>query len=189
MDSEEEQIYFKNRKEWRAWLGKNHLKENKIALIKYKKHTGKPSLSHKEAMDEAICFGWIDTTIKRLDEDRYIRRFSRRNKNSRWSDNTLGYAKRLIKEKKMSPYGLEMYKLGLKRDVHDYGIAKNPEMPLDLLKELEKDKKALDNFHKFAPSYKRTYFRWIEKAKLPETRAKRIKEVVKKAKDNQGKWI
>ena len=76
-------------------------------------------------MEEAICFGWIDTTIKRLDEDTYLRHFSRRNKNSKWSDNTLGYAKQLIKEKKMTPIGLEFYKEGLKKPTHDHGIPKN----------------------------------------------------------------
>ena len=91
-------IYAKNRKQWGAWLRKNHKKENKVNLIKYKKHTGKPSLTPKEAMEEAICFGWIDTTVNRLDEERYMQRFSKRSKNSRWSKNTLSYAKKLIEE-------------------------------------------------------------------------------------------
>ena len=69
-------IYTKNRKEWRKWLLKNHKKENKVNLIKYRKHTGKPSVTSKQAMEEAICFGWIDTTMKRLDDERYMQRFS-----------------------------------------------------------------------------------------------------------------
>jgi len=178
-------IYAENAKEWRAWLAKNHNKEKKIGLIKYKKHTGKPSLTHKESMDEAICFGWIDTTIKRLDEDRYIRHFARRSKNSRWSYATLGYAKRLIKEKKMTPAGLHFYKEGLKKPTHDFGLSKNPEVPESLRKELEKNKQAKKNFNNFTLSYKRTYLRWIERAKRPGTKDKRIKEVVKMAVANQ----
>lgn len=187
MDSEKT-VYAKNKDEWRAWLEKNHLKETKIALIKYKKHTGKPSLTHKESMDEAICFGWIDTTIKRLDEDRYMRRFARRNKNSKWSDATLGYAKRLIAEGKMSPYGLQMYKEGLAKPTHDAGIPKNPTMPADLKKALKENPTAETIFKTFPPSYTRTYYRWILRAKQPATRAKRIDAVVKRALENRKKW-
>jgi uncharacterized protein YdeI (YjbR/CyaY-like superfamily) len=83
----------KNRNDFRKWLEENHDKEKKVAVIINKKHTGIPSPSHRELMEEAICFGWIDTTIKRLDNDQYIRYFAKRNKNSKWSDNTLSYAK------------------------------------------------------------------------------------------------
>ena len=106
------QLYAKNRTEWRSWLKKNHKKEKNIALVCYKKHTGKPSLTHRESMEEAICFGWIDTTIKRLDDEKYIRNFARRSKNSKWSRATLGYAKELIKKKKMSLEGIRFYKEG-----------------------------------------------------------------------------
>ena len=108
----EETIYFPGVKEWRDWLSKNHDKVKNVSILCYKKHTGKPGMTHKEAMHEAICFGWIDTTIKSLDEDRYIRRFVRRGKNANWSKNTLGYAKDLIKSRKMTPHGLKFYKEG-----------------------------------------------------------------------------
>jgi uncharacterized protein YdeI (YjbR/CyaY-like superfamily) len=184
----EKTFYARNRKEWRDWLEKNHDKEKKIALIKYKKHTGKPSLSHKESMEEAICFGWIDTTIKKLDEDRYLRRFARRNDKSRWSDNTLSYGKKLVKEGKMHPAGMKRYLEGLSRPTHDAGISKNPSVPEDLKKELRKKGKAEENFAAFPRSYKRMYLRWIERAKLSETRKKRIGEVVKRALENKKKW-
>ncbi|MEK6819504.1 MAG: hypothetical protein AABY10_06255, partial [Nanoarchaeota archaeon] len=144
---EKEKIFHaKSREEWRNWLEKNGDKEKKVALIKYKKHTGKPSLTHKESMEEAICFGWIDTTIKRLDEERYIRHFVKRNKNSRWSNATLSYARNLIKQKKMTPEGLKFYKEGLKKPVIDHGLPRNPETPKELIKELEKNNKAKENF-------------------------------------------
>lgn len=184
-DKNVKSVYAKNPKEWRNWLLKNHKKETKVNLIKFKKHTGKPSLTPKEAMDEAICFGWIDTTVKRLDEERYMQRFSKRGKNASWSKNTLSYAKRLIKEGKMVEAGLEAYKKGLKKKPLDHGLQKNPQMPEDLKKELEKTKKAKENFDKMSKSYKRYYLWWIERAKRPETRNKRIKEVVKRIK--QGK--
>src|SRR3989344_4572549 len=90
------------KEDFRKWLKKNHKKESKVAVIVHKRHTGKPAPSHRELMEEAICFGWIDTTVKRIDEDTFIRHFSKRTKNSRWSDNTISYAKQLIKEGRMS---------------------------------------------------------------------------------------
>jgi len=178
-------VYAKTWKEWRAWLAKNHEKENRVWLIKYKKATGKPSLNNREAMDEAICFGWIDTTVKRLDEKRYIQCFAKRNKNSRWSNATLSYAKRLIKERKMTSAGLSAYEQGLKKPVLDHNLPRNPETPLDLKKAFEKNKKAKQNFEVLAPSYKRMYIYWIETAKREETRKKRIKEAVRKLKENK----
>jgi len=169
------------RDDFRRWLVSNHDKEDKVSVIVYKKHTGKSSPSHRELMEEAICFGWIDTTIKKLDENRYIRTFSRRNKNSKWSNNTIKYAKDLIKRGKMTPEGLKFYKEGLKKPTHDFGIPKNPDMPVELKQALDKDKKAKDNFENFSASVKKMFYRWILKGKRDETRAKRIKLIVEKA--------
>jgi uncharacterized protein YdeI (YjbR/CyaY-like superfamily) len=170
-------------KEWRSWLRKNHKKEDRVLLIRYKRHTQKPSFNQSEAMNEAICFGWIDTTIKRIDEDRYAVTFVKRKKISKWSDNTLARAKEMIKLGKMSKFGLEMYKLGLEKPTHDHGIPKNPEMPFELKKELKK-KDLLKKFEGLAPSYKRMYFRWILSGKRKETREKRIKQTLDMVKKN-----
>jgi uncharacterized protein YdeI (YjbR/CyaY-like superfamily) len=174
-------IHPKSPAEWRRWLEENHDKENKIYLICYKKHTGKPTISHRESMDEAICFGWIDTTIKSLDDKRYMRCFARRNRNSRWSKATLSYAKRLIKEGKMAPAGIKMYKEGLRKPVIDHGLPKNPETPADLKKALEKSN-ALLFFTSLAPSYKRIYIYSVERVKRAETRTRRIEQVVERCK-------
>jgi len=167
------------KEDFKKWLEKNHDKEKRVCLVLHKKHTGKKSPSHKELIHEAICFGWIDTTIKRLDEDRYLRNFTRRNKNSKWSENTLNYTKALIKEGRMTSYGLKFYEEGLKRPAQDYGIPKNPDMPFELKKKLSKDKKSKDCFEKFSPSKKKMIYRWILRAKLPETREKRIQLVIR----------
>lgn len=174
-----------HRSDFRKWLAKNHSKEHKVRIILYKRHTGKSSPSHRELMEEAICYGWIDTTIKRLDEERFIRNFSRRNKNSKWSDNTLGYARQLIKEGKMTPHGLEFYKQGKAKPTHDHGIPKDPKQPLALTRALAKSMLAKENFKKFPPSSTRMMYRWILSAKLPQTRAKRVERVVALAR--QGK--
>lgn len=107
------------KEDFRKWLTKNHKKETKVSVILYKKHTGKTAPSHRELIEEAICFGWIDTIIKKLDENRYIRNFSKRNKNSKWSNNTIGYAEELIKQKRMTTVGLSFYKEGKKRPTKD----------------------------------------------------------------------
>ncbi len=165
-------------KEFRRWLEKNHKKESRVAIIVHKKHTGKPAPTHREVIEEAICFGWIDTTIKRLDEDTFLRNFSKRNENSKWSDNTLSYAKKLEKEGKMTPEGIKLYKMGKKRPTHDHGIPKNPEMPNELNKALSKSARAAKAFEKFSPSARRMYYRWILGGKQAATREKRIARVV-----------
>jgi len=173
------------------WLSKNHDKEKKIGLILHKKHTGKPTVGHLDLMKEAICFGWIDTTVRRIDEDKFIRFFQRRSKNSKWSYNTLRYGKELIKEKRMRPSGLAFYKEGLKKKPHDHGIPKNPEIPKDLEKELNKNKSAKNNFLLLSPSARRTYLRWLFRAKLEQTRKKRINIIIKsvsKEKKNVRGW-
>jgi uncharacterized protein YdeI (YjbR/CyaY-like superfamily) len=175
-------IYAGTRQEWRAWLRKNHRKEKKVYLIKYKKHTGKPSLNNREAMEEAICFGWIDTTIKRIDDERYQQCFAKRTKHSRWSNNTLRYAEDMIRKRKMSKFGMLMYELGKKKPTIEHNLPRNPEIPEDLGKGLKG--KAKENFQSLAPSYRRFYIYWIENAQRPETRRKRIEEVIRRSEKN-----
>lgn len=180
-------IYCGTVREWRAWLEKHHLSEKKIALVNYKKHTGKPSMTHRESMNEAICFGWIDTTIKRLDEDTFLRRFARRTDKSKWSKNTLSYAHQLLADGKMAPEGIKRYHEGRAKPTHDHGLSLHPTLPADLKEALQKEH-ALALFEAFAPSYKRTYFRWIERAKRSETRQKRIAAVVARALSGRKQW-
>ena len=179
----EQKIVF-NRNDFRKWLEENHDKETKVELIIYRKHTGKPSPSQRELMGEAICFGWIDTILRKVDEDRYIRTFSKRNKNSRWSNNTIKCAKELISQGKMTESGLKYYKEGLKKPTHDFGIPKNPSIPLELEIALDKNKKAKENFEKYTPSIKKMAYRWILRGKRKETRDKRIKLLIERAEKN-----
>lgn len=169
----------KNREDWRDWLKKNHLQETKVILIKYKKHTGKHSITNKEAMKEAICFGWIDTTVKRIDDEKYSQTFVKRNKNSKWSMNTLSYGKELLKKGLMSEFGIKMYKEGLLKKPHDADLPSNPEVPKELKEKLNKDKIAKEKFEKMAPSNRKMHLRSILRAKRPETREKRILELIK----------
>lgn len=166
------------KEDFRKWLKKNHKKEHKVALILHKRHTGNPAPSHRELMEEAICYGWIDTTVKGLDENTYVRNFSKRTKNSSWSRNTLGYAKDLIKQGRMREQGLHFYKLGKEKKTHDHGIPENPDQPAELKKALTKNKKAKKIFDTLPSSTKKMLYRWFLRAKRPETKKKRIKQII-----------
>ena len=166
------------REDFRKWLAKYHDRELKVEVLLHKRHTGKRAPSHRELLEEAICFGWIDTTLNRLDEDRYIRHFSRRNKNSRWSDNTLRYARELIANGKMTEPGLAFYREGLAKPTHDHGIPKNPDMPSELKRALSKDATAKRAFEKLAPSTKKMHYRFILRAKRPETKVKYVRQIL-----------
>ena len=175
------QITVFSAKEFRSWLRKNHKKEHKLAVVVHKKHTGKSFPTHREMIEEAICFGWIDTTIKRLDENTFLRHFSRRTDKSKWSDNTLSYAKRLAAEGKMSPEGMRFYGLGKAKPTHDHGIPKNPDMPIELKKALANNAKAKRAVEAYPPSTKRALYRWILRGKQPATREKTVKKIIASA--------
>lgn len=165
-------------KEFRQWLKKNHKKETKVAVVLHKRHTGKTAPTHREMIEEAICFGWIDTTIKRLSEDTFVRNFSKRNTNSKWSDNTISYAARLVKEGKMSQEGLRFYEMGKAKPTHDHGLPKNPDMPVELKNSLAKNAQAKQHIEVLAPSMKRALYRWVLRGKQQATRDKRVKSIV-----------
>ncbi len=167
------------------WLEKNHEKENHVLVVLHKKHTGKMHTNAASLMREAICFGWIDTTSKKIDEDRWAINYRKRSKNSRWSYNTLRYGEELIKEGKMRPSGLKAFEEGKRKPPHDFGLPENPDIPEELKKALNRNKKAKDNFDKFSPSVKRTYYRWLLRAKLPETKKKRIEQIIRRSLINE----
>jgi len=102
-------LYLKNRDEWRRWLEKNHKREPEIWLIYYKKHTKKSSIPYNDAVEEALCFGWIDSTVKGIDGEKYAQRFSPRKPKSNWSEPNKERIERLIKEGKMTPAGLVFF--------------------------------------------------------------------------------
>jgi len=135
------------RSNFRKWLKKYHKKENKVVLILYKRHTGKPAPTHRELMEEAICFGWIDTIVKKIDDDTFVRHFVKRTEKSSWSNNTIRYGRELLEKGLMSKEGLKFYNLGLQKPTLDEGIPKNPTMPTELKQALSKNKKAKENFH------------------------------------------
>ena len=182
------QITIKSREQWRKWLKENHLKEEKVFLISYKKHTGKDSINHRTQMEEAICFGWIDTTIKKIDEDKYGRYFVKRKTTANWSKNTLSYGAELYKNKKMSAFGKKMYLMGKKKGAMDKNIPDTPDVPTDLKKAFTKNKKAKAGFENYSDSVRKSYLRWLFRAKRQETRDKRIHQIVTASAKGEKLW-
>lgn len=104
-----ELFYPKDRGEWRSWLSKYHHKKTEIWLVFYKKHTGKLTVAYQDAVDEALCFGWIDGIEKRLDDERYVNRFTPRRKTSNWSDINIGRYKMLVEKRLMTEAGKNVF--------------------------------------------------------------------------------
>lgn len=183
-----EKLYVTNRDDWRAWLKKNYNTKKDIWLIYYKKHTGKPRLPYDDAVEEAICFGWIDSSVKRLDDERYAQKFTPRNTKSRWSELNVKRARKMIEEGKMTKAGLAKYKMGIKNSTggtKEKPLKKKLVISSDLKRELSANKKVWENFSNLAPSYKRLYIGWIASAKKEETRKRRLAETIKLLRQNK----
>lgn len=172
-------FYPKNRSQWRMWLEKNHNKQKEIWLIYYKKHTGKPRVTYNDAVEEALCFGWIDSTIKRIDDEKYCQKFTPRNHKSGWSELNIMRVKKLIKEGKMTDAG--MVKFNPDKIITPTRIINTDEkdIPSFILDAFKENPLALENFRKLAPSHKRNYLRWILEAKKDDTRQRRLEKAMK----------
>jgi uncharacterized protein YdeI (YjbR/CyaY-like superfamily) len=181
------ELHLTTREEWHKWLEDNHASENEIWLVYYKKASGKPRIKYNDAVEEALCFGWIDGKIKRINEDYFVQRFTPRRPGSRWSKYNIERAEELIKSGKMMPAGKEAYNEALSKpaliyeSMHD-GI---PEIPDDLMNELNGNKRALNNFMKFPESSRRMYLEWLKSAKRPETRVSRIEKIIRFSEENR----
>ena len=174
-------LYVTNRDEWRAWLAKNHRTEREIWLIYYKKHTGKPTIPYDDAVEEALCFGWIDGLEKRIDEERYAQRFTPRKAKSNWSESNRRRVKKLLEQGKMTEAGLAHISkeiLETKADAAVQSEKREATLPQYLKKALMTNKEAWQNFKRLAPSHQRNYVRWITAAKKEETRQRRISEAI-----------
>ena len=164
-----------NRQRWRRWLEEQHDSRSEIWLLFHKRHTGKTTISYNDAVEEALCFGWIDSLVRRLDDDRYARKFTPRRADSKWSTiNRQRYADLESRGLLAAP--------GLKRTpTSKSGDAARPSasvLPSYIEETLKGDSLAWRNFERLAPSYRRAYIGWIESAKREETKEKRLREAL-----------
>ena len=170
------QLHFGDSDSWRQWLAANHDKVDEVWLVFYKKHTGQSGLTNDEAVEEALCFGWIDSIIKRLDDDRYVRKVTPRTNVAKWSAINLRRFKKLVAEGRMTASGLSK--------IPDDVVAlpavssRSLELPPFMAEALARHPQAQAYFESLAPSYRRNYIHWISSAKREETRTRRLAEAI-----------
>ncbi len=175
-------IYLPTREKWREWLEANHDTESSMWLVYYKKHTGKPSIPYNDAVEEALCFGWIDSLVKKIDGERYMQKFTLRKMRSNWSAANVRRVEKMIKQGKMTAKGLELYHYAqahnLLPDLSPKPKPKVQDPPSWFEEALDKNPEARSHFYRLAPSQQRNYLGWIMDAKQAETRLRRLAEAI-----------
>ena len=179
------QVHPRTRDAWRRWLDKNHSSSDGVWLVYFKKASGKPRIEYGEAVEEALCFGWVDSKGETVDEQRAMLKFTPRNPKSAWSKPNKERVERLIEEGKMTEAGLAAIETAKENGTWSaLDSVEALEVPPDLAKALAANKKARGYFDAFSPSSRKIILRWIESAKRQETRDKRISETVRLAAQN-----
>ncbi|MCK4921857.1 MAG: YdeI/OmpD-associated family protein [Bacteroidales bacterium] len=187
-----EEIYFKSQKSYRNWLQRNHDNSPGIWIIFYKKHVNIECMKYNEALEEALCFGWIDSIIRKIDEDRYVRKFSPRKNTKNWSDINKKLVIALIGNGKMTEEGLKKIDIYLKTGKVEWESQETKEqkttefhIPDFIIEEFTRNEPALINFNNLSQTNKRHYILWITTAKKEVTINKRLKESVELLKENK----
>ncbi|MCL1474858.1 YdeI/OmpD-associated family protein [Argonema antarcticum] len=185
-DTQLETFYAANSKEWREWLEKNHRTSIGIWLIYYKVKSSQPSIKYSEAVKEALCFGWIDSKVKGLDEERYMQIFTPRKPKSVWSKLNKQYIQELIDRGLMTEAGLS--KIAAAKQDSSWNTLDAIEaliIPDDLQQALATNEIANQYFEALSKSSKKNILFWIESAKRLETRSKRIEQTISSAAQNK----
>jgi uncharacterized protein YdeI (YjbR/CyaY-like superfamily) len=169
-----------NRNEWREWLIEYHDSAGYVWLVYYKQHTRKPSVSYEDSVEEAICFGWIDGVIKRIDDERCARKFMHRKSKSRWSESNKKRAEKMMRLGRMTQAGMSKIREAKESGEWFKQPAKRETLviPAFMQDALAKNKRAFACFNGLADSYKRQYVAWVSNAKRDETRNKRLAEAI-----------
>ena len=174
-----------DRATWREWLAEHGMSEKEVWLIYYKAGTSKPTISYEESLEEALCYGWVDSLIQKIDEEKYARKFTPRKPGSKWSELNKHLVAKLVKEGRMTEAGLAKVEFLIEEAASTR--PKRPELPLPewLKAGLMTSPKAWENFQRLAPSHQRNYIGWVSDAKREETRQKRIQEAIARLEKNE----
>ena len=169
----------KNAKAWRAWLQKNHARETEIWLVYYKPSSGKVNIDYETSVEEALCFGWIDSIIQRIDDAKYARKFNPRREKSQWSETNKRRVRKVIREGRMTAAGMARVSFDVKRREEKPVRMKRPPvaMPPNIEKAIRSKPGLWDEFEKLAPSLKRNYILWLMNARKPETFDRRLNKM------------
>jgi uncharacterized protein YdeI (YjbR/CyaY-like superfamily) len=172
-------VFFENQLKFRNWLEKNHKTTAEIIVGFYKVNSGKPSMTWSESVDQAICFGWIDSIRKTIDNESYSIRFTPRNPKSIWSDLNIKKVESLLSKGLMTPEGLELFRNRKEDNSGLYSYENKPvELPLEFKTQLESNPTAFEYFNKQADSYRRTAYFWVLSPKLEKTRKARLEKLI-----------
>jgi uncharacterized protein YdeI (YjbR/CyaY-like superfamily) len=166
------------RKEWRAWLAQNHAQETEVWLIFHKKASGKARLPYEDAVEEALCYGWIDSLVRRIDEQKYAQKFTPRKSGSKWSELNKERVRRLLAAGKMTKAGKAVLEKQRPESRNLKAEEASSTVSADVKQAIGTVKAAAENFAKLPPGYLKMCMKWINAAKREETRARRIKEFV-----------
>ncbi|MGA7192776.1 MAG: YdeI/OmpD-associated family protein [Anaerolineales bacterium] len=173
-------LYAATRIKWRKWLKQNYKTEKEIWLVFYKKSSGKPRIEYNDAVEEALCFGWIDSTVKKIDDESFAQRFSRRNPKTGYSQSNKERLARLIAEGKVMKDVLAS--LETLDDISSEGF----EIPKDILDAIKVNKEAWKNFQKFSETYQRIRIAFIDGARnRPKEFQKRLNYFIKMTEKNK----
>jgi uncharacterized protein YdeI (YjbR/CyaY-like superfamily) len=169
----------KSRKAWRAWLQKHHASSSGVWLVFAKKHTGIPSLSYEDAVEEALCFGWIDSILKSIDDTYHMQVFTPRKPKSLWSAPNKERAARMIAAGQMTTAGAKAIELAKATGTWEaLAHVEALTVPPELQKAIDADAAAKKNWAALTPGRRKMFLYWLNNAKRPETRARRINEIV-----------
>lgn len=182
-----ETFFAKDRNKWRKWLEEHHSEKIEIWLVVLKKHVKEDCVSYEEAVEEALCFGWIDGTLKRIDDREHAIRFTPRRKNSIWSESNLERMNRMIKEGKVAGPGLEIFNARNPEKVAPSVKYRGKEVPVPeyIERVFKEDAEIWKAFSSMAPSHKNQYIGWIDTAKKEETRLRRARKAVEMIRKEQ----
>jgi len=167
--------------EWRLWLEKNHHKEEVIWLVFKKKGAGQVPFDYQMALDEALCYGWVDSLLKSIDEKEYMRKFTPRKATSTWSDRNKAHVKRLIRQGRMKAAGMKCIEVAKDNGMWDKGIKVpevNDSLPGALLNAFQANLLARDNYFKLPSTDQKQFNIWINMAKRADTISRRVKEAI-----------
>lgn len=178
-----ETFFARDRATWRSWLARHHGSKREIWLVRNKKHVTEPCISYDEAVEEALCFGWIDGIVKRIDDRQHAIRLSPRKKNSVWSPSNKKRVARMVRAGRMTDAGSALVRAAKESGAWDRADERQQPLvvPADLEAALARNKRAHERFCAFAPSHRRAYIAWVIEAKRQATRDRRIREVVKRS--------
>ncbi len=179
--------FFKTPAEFRAWLAENHATATEIGVVFHKKGSGKPSMTWSDAVDQALCFGWIDSIARRIDDFSRVQRFTPRKPKSNWSAVNIRKVEELTAQALMAPAGLAAF---ARRDearsmVYSYENRHLAALDAEREAKFKAKKKAWDFFNKQPPSYRQTATYWVMNAKRDETRSKRLARLIEVSADGR----